>query len=43
MRPADAAIQTAVVTGDHPDPFSYLGMHEEGDNRLVVRAFLPGA
>ena len=32
----------AVTTGDHPDPFSFLGMHEDGDGR-VVRAFLPGA
>jgi 1,4-alpha-glucan branching enzyme len=32
----------AVVNGDHPDPFSYLGMHEE-DGGFVVRAFLPGA
>jgi 1,4-alpha-glucan branching enzyme len=32
----------SVVAGDHPDPFSFLGMHasEEG---LVIRAFLPGA
>ena len=32
----------AVTTGDHPDPFSFLGMHEDADGR-VVRAFLPGA
>ena len=32
----------AVTTGDHPDPFSFLGMHEDGDGR-IVRAFLPGA
>ena len=31
-----------VAAGDHPDPFSILGMHEE-DGGLVVRAFLPGA
>ena len=35
------AIQ-AVVSGDHSDPFSFLGMHEDGDG-YVVRAFLPGA
>ncbi len=28
--------------GDHPDPFSYLGMHETASG-LIVRAFLPGA
>ncbi|MBX6762191.1 MAG: 1,4-alpha-glucan branching protein GlgB [Rubrobacteraceae bacterium] len=32
----------AVVSGDHADPFSILGLHEEGGS-LVVRAFLPGA
>ena len=32
----------AVTTGDHPDPFSFLGMHEDGDGQ-VIRAFLPGA
>lgn len=32
----------AVTTGDHPDPFSFLGMHEDADGR-VIRAFLPGA
>nr|MDQ3317936.1 1,4-alpha-glucan branching protein GlgB [Actinomycetota bacterium] len=31
-----------IAAGDHPDPFSVLGMHEE-DGRLVVRVFLPGA
>ncbi|MBA2346331.1 MAG: 1,4-alpha-glucan branching protein GlgB, partial [Rubrobacter sp.] len=31
-----------VAAGDHPDPFSVLGMHEE-DGSLVVRAFLPDA
>ena len=33
----------AVARGEHPDPFSYLGMHEEGEGRIVVRAFVPGA
>jgi 1,4-alpha-glucan branching enzyme len=28
--------------GDHPDPFSYLGMHE-AKSGFIVRAFLPGA
>jgi len=28
--------------GDHPDPFSYLGMHE-AKSSFIVRAFLPGA
>ena len=42
QKQTDAEVRAAVVTGDHADPFSYLGMHEEGA-RLVVRAFLPGA
>ncbi len=33
----------SVVTGDHPDPFSFLGMHPAGDGGFVVRTFLPGA
>ncbi|MEW6635539.1 MAG: 1,4-alpha-glucan branching protein GlgB [Actinomycetota bacterium] len=32
----------SIVAGDHPDPFSVLGPHEE-DGTPVVRAFLPGA
>ena len=32
----------AVVAGDHPDPFSLLGMHATEDGP-IVRAFLPGA
>jgi 1,4-alpha-glucan branching enzyme len=32
----------SVVSGDHPDPFSFLGMHPDADG-LAVRAFLPGA
>ena len=32
----------AIVAGDDHDPFSYLGMHEEGDG-VVVRVFHPGA
>jgi len=31
-----------IAAADHPDPFSYLGMHTVRDE-LVVRAFLPGA
>src|SRR5690242_18147245 len=31
-----------IAAADHPDPFSFLGMHEVGDG-VVVRAFLPGA
>ena len=42
QKQTDTEVRAAVVTGDHADPFSYLGMHEEGA-RLVVRAFLPGA
>lgn len=32
----------ALVSGDHSDPFSLLGMHKE-KGRLVVRALIPGA
>ncbi len=31
-----------IVHAAHPDPFSVLGMHRDG-NDLMVRAFLPGA
>jgi 1,4-alpha-glucan branching enzyme len=31
-----------VAVADHPDPFSFLGMHAAGDG-VVVRAFMPGA
>jgi 1,4-alpha-glucan branching enzyme len=34
---------TSVVTGDHPDPFSFLGMHPAKGGGFVVRVFLPGA
>ncbi len=40
MRYEDA--MNAAVHGDHPDPFSFLGMHDDGKN-LAVRAFVPGA
>ncbi len=32
----------AVVSGDHSDPYGFLGMHEENGG-LVVRTFTPGA
>lgn len=32
----------ALISGDHHDPFSLLGMHRE-EGRLVVRALIPGA
>jgi len=34
----------AILRADHPDPFSFLGMHSEPDGQAVaVRAFLPKA
>jgi 1,4-alpha-glucan branching enzyme len=33
----------AIIRGDHGDPFSYLGPHQRGDGRMVVRAFEPTA
>src|SRR5258707_12189422 len=32
----------AILEGRHSDPFHYLGLHDEGDQK-VVRAFLPEA
>jgi 1,4-alpha-glucan branching enzyme len=32
----------AIIQGNHTDPFHYLGLHTEGD-RKIVRAFLPEA
>src|SRR3978361_2232713 len=32
----------AIIEGKHSDPFHYLGLHSEGD-RKVVRAFIPEA
>ncbi|MBM3599484.1 MAG: 1,4-alpha-glucan branching protein GlgB [Alphaproteobacteria bacterium] len=32
----------AIVSGDHPDPFAFLGLHKTGEG-MVVRAFLPEA
>jgi 1,4-alpha-glucan branching enzyme len=40
MRQEEAV--AAIVTGDHGDPFSFLGMHQS-EGGTVVRAFLPGA
>ena len=37
-----AASAAALVAGEHPDPFAFLGPHVE-DGMLVVRAFVPGA
>jgi 1,4-alpha-glucan branching enzyme len=36
----------AIISGDHSDPFGFLGMHETetGEARgIIVRAFIPGA
>jgi 1,4-alpha-glucan branching enzyme len=38
----DQASAATLMHGDHPDPFSVLGMHRH-HNDLVVRALLPGA
>ena len=35
-----------IISGDHPDPFAFLGMHQKEDgtaNAILVRAFVPGA
>jgi 1,4-alpha-glucan branching enzyme len=35
-----------IISGDHSDPFSFLGMHHTGSaatNPIVIRAFIPGA
>ena len=32
-----------IVSGTHGDPFSYLGMHDDGAGRQIVRAFVPNA
>ena len=32
-----------IVAGTHGDPFSFLGMHEDGASGVVVRVFLPAA
>jgi len=35
---------TAIIEADHPDPFSFLGMHVEPEHEsVVVRTFLPQA
>jgi 1,4-alpha-glucan branching enzyme len=33
----------AIETGEHSDPFAFLGPHELGGGRVVVRCFQPGA
>ena len=33
----------AIIAGDDRDPFSYLGMHQNNDGRVVMRVFHPGA
>ncbi len=38
----DEAMLDALINGELRDPFSFLGMHVQGDG-LIVRAFLPGA
>ena len=38
----DQASVDQLMRGDHPDPFSILGMHRQ-DGDLVVRVLLPGA
>jgi 1,4-alpha-glucan branching enzyme len=42
MLSEDVDSAALIAAADHPDPFSFLGMHESGDG-VVVRAFLPGA
>ncbi len=42
---SEAEVQQ-IVSARHPDPFEVLGMHPvraDGRQRIVVRAFLPGA
>jgi len=34
---------SAILAGDDHNPFSYLGLHKDDSDQLVVRAFLPGA
>jgi 1,4-alpha-glucan branching enzyme len=33
----------AIETGEHGDPFAFLGPHELGGGRVIVRSFQPGA
>jgi 1,4-alpha-glucan branching enzyme len=42
QRGLNAADIDALIHARHPDPFSRLGMHHEGDD-FIVRAVLPGA
>jgi 1,4-alpha-glucan branching enzyme len=39
----DPAEIEALVRGEHGDPFARLGLHEDADGRLRVRAFVPDA
>ncbi|MDK9721534.1 MAG: 1,4-alpha-glucan branching protein GlgB [Rhodospirillales bacterium] len=32
-----------IALGDHPDPFGYLGLHQDEDGQTVLRCFMPGA
>jgi 1,4-alpha-glucan branching enzyme len=41
-RPDNGAV-TALVAGQHGDPFAILGMHGGGEAPLSVRVFWPGA
>src|ERR1700674_4155438 len=34
---------SAIVAGQHSDPFAFLGMHEDKHGRLLVRTLQPGA
>jgi 1,4-alpha-glucan branching enzyme len=42
VQSAGSSEDLAIVSGDHRDPFGYLGLHRSGD-AYVVRAFLPEA
>ena len=33
----------AIESGEHSDPFAFLGPHDLGDGRVLVRTFQPGA
>ena len=37
----DSSTVTALMAGDHGDPFAVLGLHTH-DERWVLRALLPG-
>ena len=42
LLPADSDIE-ALTRAEHPDPFSVLGPHADGEGGQYIRAFLPGA